>query len=116
MKEEPTEITPELFRKFKSAKIVKDHQKEIVGLDFSDDGAFLYSADNTTLVVYNTQDGKLYRKLYMKVHEIELLSHTHNNLAVLVATKKGHSILYWSIHDNRVMKSFEGHKDTYTKC
>jgi hypothetical protein len=33
-------------------------------------------------------------------------------MAVLVATKKGHSIFYWSLHDNRVMKVFEGHKDT----
>ena len=48
----------------------------------------------------------------MKNHEIELISHTHNNKAVLVASKKGHSIFYWSIHDNRVMKIFEGHKDT----
>lgn len=68
--EEQIEITSDLFRKFKAAKIVKDHQKEIVGLDFSDDGQFLYSADVSTLIVYNTIDGKLFRKLYMKNHEI----------------------------------------------
>lgn len=49
---------------------MKDHQKEIVGLDFSDDGEFLYSADACTLLAYNTVDGKLFRKLYMKNHEI----------------------------------------------
>lgn len=65
------------------------------------------------MIVYDTQEGKLFRKLFMKNHEIELITHTHNNLAVLVASKKGHSIFYWSIHDNRVMKTFEGHKDTY---
>lgn len=66
--ESSIEITSDLIRKFKSAKIVKDHQKDIVGLDFSDDGELLYSADATTLIVYNTQDGKLFRKLYMKNH------------------------------------------------
>lgn len=48
----------------------------------------------------------------MKNHEIQLITHTHNNLAILVATKKKHAIFYWSIHDNRIMKSFQGHKDT----
>jgi len=46
------------------------------------------------------------------MHEIEQLSHTHNNSAVLVATKKNHLILYWSIHENRVIKCFKGHTDT----
>jgi WD40 repeat protein len=65
---ESVELTTDQFRKFKSAKIIKDHQKDIVGLDFSDDGEFIYSADSTTLIVYNTQDGKQFRKLYMKNH------------------------------------------------
>jgi len=67
---ESVELTTDLFRKFKAGKIVKDHQKDIVGLDFSDDGEFLYSADSTTLIVYNVQDGKQFRKLFMKNHEI----------------------------------------------
>lgn len=68
MNSQSVELTTDLFRKFKSAKIVKDHQKDIVGLDFSDDGELIYSADSTTLIVYNTQEGKLFRKLYMKNH------------------------------------------------
>lgn len=35
---ESIELTPELLKKFKAAKIVKEHQKDIVGLDFSNDG------------------------------------------------------------------------------
>lgn len=45
----------------------------------------------------------------MKTHEIEQLTHTHNNMAVLVATVKSHLILYWSIHENKVIKLFKGH-------
>lgn len=55
MNEESIQITSELFKKFKAAKIIKDHQKDIVGLDFSDDGQILYSADSTTLIAYHTQ-------------------------------------------------------------
>lgn len=39
------------------------------------------------------------------------LCHTHNNYAVLVATKKEHEILYWSIHENAIVKVFKGHTD-----
>lgn len=113
MKKEGIELSDETFKNFKASKIIKEHQRDIVGLDFSNDGMLMYSADSTTLNVFQTQEGKLYRKLYMKNHEIELLTHTHHNLAILVATKKGHNILYWSIHDNKVMKCFQGHKDTY---
>jgi COMPASS component SWD2 len=94
--------------------VIKEHNKDIVGLDFSNDGTFLYSADSTTLNIFETRQGKMIRKLFMKTHEIEQLSHTHHNHGVLVATKKGHMILYWSIHDNKVIKAFEGHKDTIT--
>jgi COMPASS component SWD2 len=31
---------------------------------------------------------------------------------VLVATKKNHLVLYWSIHENRVIKMFKGHTDS----
>ena len=53
--------------------------------------------------------GKLFRKLFLKNHEIVALTHTHNKHAVLVATHKNHLILYWSIHENKVIKIFRGH-------
>lgn len=106
------ELTPQIFEKFKPAKIIKEHTKDIVGMDFSDDGQILYVADAQTLNVYLTGNAQSYRKLFLKIHEIEQVSHTHNNSAVLVATKKNHLILYWSIHENRVIKMFKGHTDS----
>lgn len=92
------ELNNSLMEKLKPAKIIKDHTKDIVGLDFSNDGEILYVADSQTLNVFLTANAQSYRKLFMKTHEIEQLSHTHNNSAVLVATKKNHLVLYWSIH------------------
>lgn len=83
-------------------------------MDFSDDGQILYVADAQTLNVYLTVNGQSYRKLSLKIHEIEQVCHTHNNSAVLVATKKNHLVLYWSIHENRVIKMFKGHTDSIT--
>jgi COMPASS component SWD2 len=101
------------MQKLKPAKIIKDHSKDIVGIDFSNDGQLLYTADNTMLNIYATRTGQNYRKLYLKNHEIEQISHTHHESAVLVATKKSHLILYWSIHENKIIKMFKGHTDTY---
>jgi len=81
-------------------------------MDFSDDGQILYVADSQTLNVYLTGSGQCYRKLFLKIHEIEQVCHTHNNSAVLVATKKNHLVLYWSIHENRIIKMFKGHSDS----
>ena len=63
-------MTPEVMGKFKAAKIIKEHTKEIVGIDFSNDGQLLYIADHQTLNVILTSNGQSYRKLYMKNHEI----------------------------------------------
>jgi COMPASS component SWD2 len=108
------DLTNTIMEKMKPAKIIKEHTKDIVGLEFSNDGEILYVADSQTLNVYLTANAQCYRKLFMKTHEIEQLSRTHNNSAVLVATKKNHLILYWSIHENRVIKVFKGHNDTIT--
>ncbi len=108
------ELSTQLLERLKPAKIIKEHTKDIVGMDFSDDGQILYVADSQTLNVYLTGSGQSYRKLSLKIHEIEQVSHTHNNSAVLVATKKNHLVLYWSIHENRVIKMFKGHTDSIT--
>ena len=107
-------ISGHILERMKPAKIIKDHTKDIVGMDFSDDGQILYVADSQTLNVYITATAQSYRRLFMKNHEIEQISHTHNNSAILVATKKNHLILYWSIHENRVIKMFKGHSDAIT--
>lgn len=112
--EQAVELTSGVFERMKPAKIIKEHTKDIVGLDFSDDGEILYVADSQTLNVFLTSTAQSYRKLFMKIHEIEQISHTHNNSAILVATKKNHLILYWSIHENRVIKMFKGHTDSIT--
>lgn len=52
----------------KPAKIIKEHTKDIVGLEFSNDGEILYVADSQTLNVFLTSNAQCYRKLFMKTH------------------------------------------------
>jgi hypothetical protein len=56
------------MRSFKPAKIIKESMKEIVCIDFSDDGTLLYVADGNTLNAYLTRTGQNYRKLFLKNH------------------------------------------------
>lgn len=65
---EAIDLNPEIFRKFRAGKVIKEHNKDIVGMDFSNDGTLLYSADSMTLNVFETHKGKLNKKLFMKNH------------------------------------------------
>lgn len=109
--EQVIELTADLLKTFVTAKIFKDHKKEINCIDFSDDGSRVISCDDQVLNVYDTENGKKIKTLYNKVKEIDLVKFTHNNEAILCATKKDNLILYWSIHDNEVVKIFKGHTD-----
>lgn len=59
-------------------------------------------------------NAQIYRKLFMKIHEIEQIWQTHHSSVILVATEKEDVILYWSIHENRVIKMIKGHTDNIT--
>ena len=48
----PVDLDEKLLSTFKAATVSKEHGKDIVGLDFSDDGSLLYSADSSTLNVF----------------------------------------------------------------
>ena len=67
---ESVELSPEVFKTFQAGKVIKEHNKDIVGMDFSNDGTLLYSADATTLNIFDTHKGKINKKLFMKNHEI----------------------------------------------
>ena len=64
------QLSKNVFERMKPAKIIKEHVKDIVGIDFSDDGQILYIADSQTLNIFITKTGQNYSKLYMKIHEI----------------------------------------------
>jgi COMPASS component SWD2 len=63
------------------------------------------------LNLYDAETGKKIKTLYNKTKEIEMIKFTHNNEAVLCATKKENQILYWSLHENEIIKIFTGHTD-----
>ena len=92
------------------AKVVKDFRTPINSIDFSSDGRRILVTDDTTLSVFDCDTGNRVKLLYNKVNKIKLCKFTHNENAVVMATKtKPIQIHYWSIHENAVIKIFEGH-------
>lgn len=57
-------------------------------IDFSKDGKKIVTCDDTSLNVYDIEQGKKTKTLYLKTKEIESVKFTHHNEAVICATKK----------------------------
>ena len=92
------------------AKVEKDFRTPINSIEFTSDGRKVLVTDDSTLSVYDCSTGKKVKLLYNKVNKIKLCRFTHNENAVIVATKvKPYQIHYWSIHENSIIKIFEGH-------
>lgn len=114
MQEEGIDLSPAVLKNMTSGKVSKEHSKDIICLEFSMDGSRLYSCDETTVNIYDTTSAKKIKTVFLKTLEIVRLYPTHNNDAILVATKKDNIVLYWSIHENAIIKLFRGHTDQIT--
>jgi len=107
-------LTDETVKSLAIGKVFKDNQAKINSLDFFQDGEWIItSSDDESVHLYNTQTGSLDRTLYSKKYGVELIRFTHLHSAVLCASKNGwdESIRYLSLHDNRYLRYFKGHRD-----
>lgn len=94
-------------------------------MNFSDDGEFLATAsEDETVHIYNCQKGTMMLEISCKKYGADLIHFTHHNQSVLVASRneidrmlKNTQILffvdtirYLSLHDNRYLRYFKGHR------
>lgn len=102
----------ESFKSLKSVDIIKQHEKQVNSISFSDDGNYLISSGNDNLIcLYNLQTNQLVKKLYNKVYGVENAVFTHSNQAILCSSSIDYRIMYWNLHSNEVMMSFKGHSE-----
>lgn len=111
MEEQELELTDEIMKSFQQARIDQDHKTVINSIDFSDDGTYIITADEVSVHLFDTRTAKKLKTLHNLVDKIAMVRFTHNSTAILCATKKDHKILYWSIHENELIRVYEGHKD-----
>ncbi|EIW58086.1 WD-repeat containing protein SWD2 [Trametes versicolor FP-101664 SS1] len=125
-------LTPALMSKLKPARIFKtavEQQtppspgsasprpsqlgpRQISGISFDDRGdQVITAAEDETFRLYNCKTGKQVKILYSKKYGVDLPRFTHKNTAILHAsTKEDDTIRYHSLHDNKYLQYFKGHK------
>ena len=95
-------------------KTFKDNTAKINSLDFSKEGDFLITAsDDESLHIYNTVSGKKHKSIFSKKYGVDLIRFTHHSSSVICASKNSwdESLRYLSLHDNRYLRYFKGHRD-----
>ncbi|KAI0635718.1 WD40-repeat-containing domain protein [Trametes polyzona] len=128
----PLSLTPALMSKLKPARIFKTAveqptppspgsasprsnqlgPRQISGVCFDDRGdQVITAAEDETFRLYNCKTGKQVKILYSKKYGVDLPRFTHKNTAILHAsTKEDDTIRYHSLHDNKYLQYFKGHK------
>ncbi|PPQ83422.1 hypothetical protein CVT25_007013 [Psilocybe cyanescens] len=87
--------------------------RSVTGISFDDRGDQLITAgEDETFKLYSCKSGKLTKTFYSKKYGVDLPRFTHKNTAILHAsTKEDDTIRYHSLHDNKYLQYFRGHKD-----
>ncbi|KAF8742649.1 hypothetical protein AX14_002886 [Amanita brunnescens Koide BX004] len=86
--------------------------RHITGISFDDRGDTLVTAaEDETFRLYNCKTGKTLKTLYSKKYGVDLPRFTHKNTTIVHAsTKEDDTIRYHSLHDNKYLQYFKGHK------
>eukprot|EP00960_Hanusia_phi_P030261 748476-Hanusia_phi.AAC.5 len=107
--------TDQICNTLQQVRVFKDSAgSAVTSIDFSKDGKFLVAASQDSgLRLYDAvETGNLIKTLYAKKLGISHVRFTHANSAVLCASsnRMDHTIRYWSMHDNRYLRHFKGHR------
>lgn len=123
------QLTAEKMMKFKPAKIFKQAvdpapppvlpigraappPRHITAVSFDDKGETLVTAaEDETFRVYNCKAGKFKTTLLSKKYGVDLIRFTHKATNIVHAsTKEDDAVRYHSLHDNKYIMYFKGHK------
>ncbi|TDL25610.1 WD40 repeat-like protein [Rickenella mellea] len=125
-------LNSQLMSRFKTARIMKgaveptsaasgsssprsSHgmPKHITGISFDDRGdTVITAAEDETFRLYNCKTGKHVKTLHSKKYGVDLPRFTHKNTAIVYAsTKEDDTVRYHSLHDNKYLQYFKGHKE-----
>ncbi|KAL0065257.1 hypothetical protein AAF712_007768 [Marasmius tenuissimus] len=90
--------------------------RHITGITFDDRGDTLVTAgEDESFRLYSCKSGKQLKILNSKKYGINLPRFTHKSTAILYAsTKEDDSIRYHSLHDNKYLSYFKGHRGKVT--
>lgn len=106
-------LTQDVMKKFALGKVFSDNTARINSLDFSGNGEFLVtSSDDESIHLYSVDSATLKKTVLSKRYGACLARFTHHPNAILTASQCAFddSIRYLSLHDNRYLRYFKGHR------
>ena len=108
--------TDQIISSFKTCNRIKVHESQINGLNISSDGnLILTSSKDDSITIYSIQRNEISSHYNNKTHGCEKAIFTHDSNAILCASKNDYRIMYWLLHNNEILFSFQGHSDVITE-
>ncbi|KAN0006753.1 hypothetical protein ACTFIU_004944 [Dictyostelium citrinum] len=108
-------LTDNVVQNMGIGKLHKDDNSSVINsMDFNKDGSLLITAsDDESIHLYNIDTGELQKTLNSKKYGVDLIKFTHNNNSIICASKNSwdESLRYLSLHDNKYLKYFKGHRN-----
>ena len=108
--------TDQIISSLKTCNIIKVHESQINGINISNDGnLILTSSKDDSITIYSIQRNEISSHYINKTHGCEKAIFTHHTNAILCASKNDYRIMYWLLHNNEILFSFQGHSDVITE-
>ncbi|KAG8950522.1 member of Set1p complex, histone methyl transferase [Tulasnella sp. 419] len=91
-----------------------NNPRHITGISIDDHGdTVITAAEDETFRLFSCKTGKHVKTLYSKKYGVDLPRFTHKASNIIYAsTKEDDTIRYHSLHDNKYLQYFRGHKKT----
>ena len=111
----PVPVSLALVSAMRPAKVFNEYVQDgcqVTSIDYDDKGETCVTASNDeTIQLYNCRAGRHVRTLYSKKYGVDLVRFTHRSSAIIYAsTKEDDTIRYHSLHDNKYLQYYRGHK------
>ncbi|OBZ81408.1 WD repeat-containing protein 82 [Choanephora cucurbitarum] len=103
------ELSRDILSNLKASKVFAESSKPLNSISFSDTGEYCVTAgQDDSLNIYNCKEGK-------QKYGVTLARFTHHkNNVIYASTKEDDTLRYLSIHDNKYIRYFRGHKKRVT--
>ncbi|WFD36963.1 hypothetical protein MCUN1_003855 [Malassezia cuniculi] len=111
----PVPVSLSLVSSLRPAKVFNEYVQDgctVTSVDYDDKGETCVTASNDeTIQIYNCRSGRHVKTLYSKKYGVDLARFTHRSSAIIYAsTKEDDTIRYHSLHDNKYLQYYRGHK------
>ncbi|EGF76071.1 hypothetical protein BATDEDRAFT_93069 [Batrachochytrium dendrobatidis JAM81] len=108
----PIPLSRELLGQFQVARVFKDNSRHITSIDFDADGySCVTASEDESIRIYDVRSGKSRNCIYSKKYGCALARFTHRSTNIIYAsTKEDDALRYMSLHDNKYLRYYKGHK------